>query len=396
MNARGKEKEDTGPLAAARALRGRAGLAYLESSMAGRHSISLLAAAPDLVLTGGDWDLLEAELDRRSQKNRDMGTPQGAAIGRVSFDGTFHFAFYDRMHIYLHSEERWLDSPEAFDPAPATPCPPIRFEPQMPRAAFMEMVDRARAYIAAGDIYQVCLAHPFVAGTDACAWDYYEALRRCSPAPHAAYIDSGHLQIASASPECFLRLSGRRILTRPIKGTRPRKSDAADDRLSATDLVTSPKEIAELVMITDLERNDLGQVCEVGSVAVSEMLRLEAYEQVFHLVSTVEGVLRPDVSHVQALRACFPGGSISGAPKKRALEIIRELEPFPRGIYTGAIGYFGFNGESQFSIAIRTAVFEPGRAHFHAGAGIVADSIPEREWQETLDKASGLLAAGGG
>jgi anthranilate/para-aminobenzoate synthase component I len=396
MNACGKEKEDRGPLAAARRLRGRTGLAYLDSSLAGQHSSSLIAAGPDLVLSGGDWDLLEAELDRRSQINRGMGTPQGAAIGWVSFDGTFHFAFYDRVHIYLHSEARWLDSPDGFDPVPAAPCPPIRFEPQMPRAAFMEMVERARAYIAAGDIYQVCLAHPFVARTDALAWDYYETLRRCSPAPHAAYIDGGDLRIASASPECFLRLSGRRVLTRPIKGTRPRKSDTAGDRLSASDLVTSPKEIAELVMITDLERNDLGQVCEIGSVTVSEMLRLEAYEQVFHLVSTVEGVLRPDVTHVQALRACFPGGSISGAPKKRALEIIRELEPFPRGIYTGAIGYFGFNGESQFSIAIRTAVFESGRAHFHAGAGIVADSIPEREWQETLDKASGLLAAGGG
>ena len=260
----------------------------------------------------------------------------------------------------------------------------------------MEMVDRARGYIAAGDVYQVCLAHPFVAHTQVAAWDFYEALRRCSPAPHAAFIDSGPLQIASASPECFLRISGRRVVTRPIKGTRPRKSDPLGDRRSAEELISSPKEIAELVMITDLERNDLGQVCEFGSVTVSELLRLETYEQVFHLVSTVEGRLRPDISHVQALRACFPGGSISGAPKRRALEIIRELEPFPRGIYTGAIGYFGFNGESQFSIAIRTAVFENGRAQFHAGAGIVADSIPEREWQETLDKASGILQAAKG
>ena len=157
--------------------------------------------------------------------------------------------------------------------------------------------------------------------------------------------------------------------------------------------MTSPKEIAELVMITDLERNDLGRVCEYGSVRVTDLLRLETYEQVFHLVSTVRGQLREGVSHVQALRECFPGGSISGAPKKRALEIIRELEPYPRGIYTGAIGYFGYNGESQFSIAIRTAVFEQERASFHVGAGIVAGSIPENEWQETLDKAKGLLLA---
>jgi len=190
-----------------------------------------------------------------------------------------------------------------------------------------------------------------------------------------------------------LRIGGSRISTHPIKGTRPRKPDARDDQLSAYDLITSPKEIAELVMITDLERNDLGQICEYGSVTVPDLLRLDRFEQVFHLVSAVEGQLRPDVSHVRALRACFPGGSISGAPKKRALEIIRELEPFPRGIYTGAIGYFGYNGESQFSMAIRTAVFEGGRAQFHVGAGIVADSIPEKEWQETLDKAAGLLLA---
>jgi anthranilate/para-aminobenzoate synthase component I len=158
-------------------------------------------------------------------------------------------------------------------------------------------------------------------------------------------------------------------------------------------LLTSPKEIAELVMITDLERSDLGQVCETGSVAVRELLKLERFEQVFHLVSTVEGRLRADVDHAAALRACFPGGSITGAPKKRAREIIAELEPIRRGLYTGTIGWFGFNGESQFNIAIRTVVVEPGRVHFHVGAGIVTDSIPEKEWQETLDKAAGILTA---
>ena len=394
MNEREKQKRNGSPLAAARALRGRPGMAYLDSSLAGKGSISLLAAEPDLILTGRDWDLLEREICRRSRQEDNKGYPDCAAIGWVSFDGEFHFAFYDRMHLFLHDEARWLLPPGPSEGQEAKPCAHVRFAPQLSQHDFIGMVDRAKEYIAAGDIYQVCLSHPFVAATDTTAWDFYEALRYCSPAPHAAYIDGGSLQIASASPECFLRMSGRHVVTRPIKGTRPRKSDAQGDRLSAADLISSPKEIAELVMITDLERNDLGQVCEFGSVSVSELLSLEAYEQVFHLVSTVEGRLRPEISHVEALRACFPGGSISGAPKMRALEIINELEPFPRGIYTGAIGYFGFNGESQFSIAIRTAVFEAGRAHFHAGAGIVADSIPEREWQETLDKASGLLAAG--
>jgi anthranilate/para-aminobenzoate synthase component I len=159
------------------------------------------------------------------------------------------------------------------------------------------------------------------------------------------------------------------------------------------ELKSSPKELAELIMITDLERNDLGSICEYGSVTTSRIAELERYAQVFHLVSTVEGTLREGVSQVAAVAACFPGGSISGAPKKRALEIISELEPTPRGLFTGAIGYFGYNGESQFSIAIRTVVIRDGEASFHVGAGITADSDPEKEWEETLHKAAGILIA---
>jgi anthranilate/para-aminobenzoate synthase component I len=188
-------------------------------------------------------------------------------------------------------------------------------------------------------------------------------------------------------------MSGRRISTRPIKGTRPRKRDPEEDEREAFELKTSPKEIAELVMITDLERNDLGSICEYGSVSATQLLHLERYAQVFHLVSTVEGELRQDISQVGAMAACFPGGSISGAPKKRALEIIRELEPVPRDLFTGAIGYFGYNGESQFNIAIRTVVIRDGEASFHVGAGITADSDPEKEWEETLHKAAGILQA---
>ena len=180
--------------------------------------------------------------------------------------------------------------------------------------------------------------------------------------------------------------------TRPIKGTRPRFRDEAADQKSMLDLLASEKERAELLMITDLQRNDLGQVCQFGSVHVPELLRLERYAQVFHLVSSVQGTLRSSEDHLSALQACFPGGSITGAPKHRAREIITELEGTPRGLYTGCIGYLGFNQESHFNIAIRTMVVEKDRAHFHVGAGIVADSVPELEWQETLHKASGLLA----
>ena len=208
-----------------------------------------------------------------------------------------------------------------------------------------------------------------------------------------AFLDLGGRQILSASPESFLKMSGRWIQTRPIKGTRPRFADQARDALSAMELQQSEKESAELVMITDLERNDLGQVCDFGTVTVPEMLRLEAFQQVYHLISTVEGTLRENLDHIEVLKQCFPGGSISGAPKKRALEIIAELEPEPRGLYTGAIGYLGANAESHFNIAIRTAIAEGDEISFHAGAGIVADSDHEKEWEETLHKAAGILSA---
>jgi para-aminobenzoate synthetase component 1 len=384
------------PLQAARAMRRRMGFSFLDSAMQRGRAISILASEPDLVLRGRNWEALEEELRKRARGTTGSGYPEGAAIGHVSYDGEFCFAFHERLHVFFHGENRWINPPEAFDkePPPAEPLQ-IDFRPQVAREAFIKMVRQAKDWIAAGDIYQVCLSHPFYAPPSERAWDFHEALRRFSPAPYSACIDTGSEQIVSASPECFLKMSGRQILTRPIKGTRPRKADPQSDWLSSEELKASPKEAAELVMITDLERNDLGQVCEFGSVRVPELLHLEAYEQVFHLVSTVEGLLREGVSHVEALRACFPGGSISGAPKKRAMEIIAALEPFPRGLYTGAIGYFGFNGESHFSMAIRTAFFEPESAHFHVGAGIVADSDEESEWRETWHKASGLLMAAG-
>jgi anthranilate/para-aminobenzoate synthase component I len=190
-----------------------------------------------------------------------------------------------------------------------------------------------------------------------------------------------------------LRLSGSHIVTRPIKGTRPRHLDPTRDLQLAHELQTSPKELAELVMITDLLRNDLGKVCEYGSVQVPELAKLEKFAQVQHLVSTVEGRLRGDVTHFAAFASCFPGGSITGAPKIRAMEIIDELEPITRGPYTGALGYLGFNRESQLSILIRAAVVKNNLAHFHVGAGIVADSLPEAEYDETLAKAAGFFRA---
>lgn len=391
-------QEGFGPEQAARTLRLREGFVFLDSSLPGPDAISLLACEPDLILEGEgeDWPRLEEELTARARPTADLGEPDGAAIGWIGFDGRFRFGFYDQLHIYSHASESWRNPPKDFPTAPQPDFQPIDFHPVTSREEFLGMVARAQEAIAAGEIYQVCLAHRLEGRFAGDAWPFYESLRHHSPAPQAAFMDLGGTQIASASPECFLRLSGRQILTRPIKGTRPRMADPQRDQRNAFDLLTSPKEVAELVMITDLERNDLGQVCEYGSVSVPELLKLESYQQVHHLVSTVQGTLRQGVSHPEALRACFPGGSISGAPKKRALEVIAELEPEPRGIYTGAMGYFGYNGESQFNIAIRTAIFEKGTASVHVGAGIVADSVAASEWQETLDKAAGLLQAGRG
>ena len=260
-------------------------------------------------------------------------------------------------------------------------------------AEFLARVDRALAYIRAGDIYQVNLTHRLCAPISGSGWDFFLRLSAVSPAPFSAFLDCGEFQIASSSPELFLRLSGASIQTRPIKGTRPRAAETNRDAQLSYELQTSPKEMAELLMITDLLRNDLGKVCEFGSVQVPELARLERYPQVQHLVSTVEGRLRSGASHFNAFASCFPGGSITGAPKFRAMEIIDELEPISRGPYTGAVGYLGFNRESQLSILIRTAVCKDGAAYFHSGAGIVADSNPAAEYEETLAKARGFFQA---
>ncbi len=259
------------------------------------------------------------------------------------------------------------------------------------RAEFVAKVIRAQQYIRAGDIYQVNLSHRLSVESPLRGREFYQRLSDISPAPFSAFIDCGDFQIASSSPESFLKMSGSHIQTRPIKGTRPRSSDPDRDAQLTYELQTSAKEMAELVMITDLLRNDLGRVCEFGSVQVPELVRLERYAHVQHLVSTVEGRLREEVTHFEAFASCFPGGSITGAPKIRAMEIIDELEPISRGPYTGAIGYLGFNRESQLSIAIRTAVCKEHHIYFNVGAGIVADSNPEAEYDETMAKARGFI-----
>ena len=399
---------DLAPAEVAARLRHLPGLAFFDTAKPDdANALSIVAAAPREIIRGHisrDWDTLRAALAARECAHAsDDGLPHGFAAGRVDYDGAFCFGMYEDALLFRHAEQRWYATGDLVSRMLGSPgepaCARPDFRPAMPREKFVAMVRRAQEYIAAGDIYQVNLSHRFTSPWRGEPWAFYEALRHYSPAPHAAFLDLGGSAVLSASPESFLKMSGRAIRTRPIKGTRPRRADAMADERSAFDLITSPKEVAELIMITDLERNDLGSVCDFGSVTVPELLKLERHEQVFHLVSTVEGRLREGVDHAAAFRECFPGGSITGAPKRRAREIIAELEPTPRGLYTGALGWFGFNGESQFSIAIRTVVIERAHsgtgagAHFQVGSGIVADSSPEAEWQETLDKAAGILLA---
>ena len=258
------------------------------------------------------------------------------------------------------------------------------------RKEFIERVEKAQRWIHSGDIYQVNLSHRLTFSQSVDPWGFYQQLSVLSPAPFAAYLRCEDMALCSSSPELFLRMSGSHMITRPIKGTRPRSNDPIRDAQLGHELQTSPKERAELVMITDLLRNDLGRVCEYGSIRVPELMQLERYAQVQHLVSTVEGNIRSGLSHFQAFALCFPGGSITGAPKIRAMQIIDELEPVTRGPYTGVMGYLGFNRESQLSILIRTAVCQADQTHFHVGAGIVSDSHPEAEYEETLAKSGGF------
>ena len=368
---------------------------------------SLIAAAPCEIAQGNlndpqDYAAFSSRYRHTLVDGPDTGLPLGAWIGTVDYDGQFWFGLYRNLLLYCHQSGAWHevgDEQLSEKLKPFTPSPTPQFgewTSNFSRSEFEGIVAKAQDYITAGDIYQVNLAQRFQAKVHGLSLlSEYESLRQASPAPMAAYLDTGEREILSTSPELFLRLSGNNIQTRPIKGTRPRYPDPAADLRASHELKTSAKEMAELLMITDLLRNDLGRLCEYGSVQVEALAQLESLAQVHHLVSTVSGTLRPEWNHLDALASCSPGGSITGAPKKRACEIIAELESTARGLYTGSLGYLGLNGESQFSIVIRTLVHEKsqGLAHYHVGSGIVADSTPAAEYEETLHKAKGLRLA---
>lgn len=268
---------------------------------------------------------------------------------------------------------------------------PCRLRSNFSKASYIEAIERAKHYIKKGDIYQVNLSQRFETELNEDPIELYLRLRAYCPAPFSAYLDFKDVKILSSSPERFLMKRGRYVETRPIKGTRPRGEDAPSDAALERELVNSQKDRAEHIMIVDLERNDLGRICEFGSVRPTEVFVLEKYSNVFHLVSTVAGRLKKGMGPVDCLMAAFPGGSITGAPKIRSMEIIEEIEPVKRSIYTGAIGYISFDGEMDTCIVIRTFVVKDRKAYFSVGGGIVADSDPEAEYEETLYKAQGLM-----
>jgi anthranilate synthase component 1 len=280
--------------------------------------------------------------------------------------------------------------PEVLDPAVLDEA---HFVSGFTQAGFEAAVRASKDYILAGDIFQVVLSQRLSVPFRARPMDVYRALRAMNPSPYMYFLDLDGTHVVGSSPEILVRVSGDRIVLRPIAGTRPRGATPEQDAALAEELLADPKEIAEHVMLMDLGRNDVGRVAKPGSVEVPERMVIERYSHVMHIVSQVEGTLRDDLDAIDVLRATFPAGTVSGAPKVRALEIIDELEPVRRNVYAGAVGYLGWHGDADLAIAIRTAVIQDGMLHVQAGAGIVADSDPTKEWEETLNKGRALFRA---
>ena len=261
------------------------------------------------------------------------------------------------------------------------------------REGFIEAVEKSKEYIRSGDVFQVVLSQRLSVPFNARPVDVYRALRALNPSPYMYFLDTGEVQVVGSSPEILVRQQGDEVTVRPIAGTRPRGATPAEDLALEQDLLADPKERAEHLMLIDLGRNDVGRVSEAGSVEVGERFVIERYSHVMHIVSEVTGKLLPGLSYADVLRATFPAGTVSGAPKIRALEVIRELEPIKRNVYAGSIGYIGWHGDADTAIAIRTAVIKDGKLHVQAGAGIVYDSDPQKEWDETMNKGRALFRA---
>jgi aminodeoxychorismate synthase component I len=392
-----------------------------------------------------------ARLMQQSAIARPPGAPPffGGAVGYLSYDlvrqfeslpnyadddlhfPDLEFAFYDLVTAFDHTSDEWhlmfcpplerflgepreklyregCDRLAALEAQLSTPQPqsanslaPVSFRPQQSRDSYMDRVRRCQEYIAAGDLYQANLSHRFSVTSDsftkqaglATELQTYARLRSMNPSPFSGLLRIGDTSFISTSPERLVRLNGRSADTRPIAGTRRRGRNDSDDRRLQEELLGNEKERAEHLMLVDLERNDLGRVCEFGSVHVEEFMSIEEYSHVSHLVSHISGQLRAEVTGLGLLRAVFPGGTITGVPKIRCMEIIDELEPVRRGPYTGSMGYLSWSGDLDFNIVIRTLVLHKKQGYLQVGAGIVADSDPAKEYEETMHKAQAFLSA---
>ncbi len=301
-------------------------------------------------------------------------------------------AKYQDALLRIEQIEKRLTAPISL-PAPAPSVSVPRSVSNLSKREYCEKVEKAKSYITAGDIFQVVLSQRMAMPITCDAFDIYRSLRFINPSPYMIFLRMDRLSIVGASPEMLVKVQGRRVEYGPIAGTRRRGATPEEDAHLARELLADEKERAEHVMLVDLGRNDLGRVCEFGTVRVTDLMRIEKYSHVMHLVSSVEGKLREDLDCFHALEACLPAGTVSGAPKVRAMEIIEELEPCRRGIYGGAVGYADFSGNLDTCIALRTLVIKDGTAYIQAGGGIVADSRPESEREEAENKAQALLQA---
>ncbi len=385
-----------------------------------RHRMSRYkpVSVPDLPpLTGGAIGYFAYDMVRLTERipergSDDLGLSDAVLMlyqGLVAFDHVRHRVWiirnvytdgpgslrakYDAAVRQIERTRRALEQPLAATPRRKPGTAALRVASNTRKAAYLAAVRKAKKYIRAGDIFQVVLSQRFETRTKADPFEIYRALRVVNPSPYMYYLRLGGANVVGSSPEMLVKVQGRDAFYRPIAGTRPRGRDTREDLRLEAELLADPKERAEHIMLVDLGRNDLGRVCEYGSVQAEKLMFVERYSHVMHLVSTLRGRLRADVDCFDALMSCFPAGTVSGAPKVRAMEIIDEMEPTRRGIYAGAILYLDFSGNLDSCIAIRTLVAKNGKAYVQAGGGIVADSVPQREYEETVNKARALLAA---
>lgn len=355
-------------------------IGWIESRLAGGDTPDMLGTPESVLMLSEEiavFDNLKGRL--YLIVHADPAEPQAFARAQRRLDQLAH-----RLRHAGSSYPDTLD-PKALDES--------HFVSGFTREGFEAAVRKSQEYIRAGDIFQVVLSQRLSVPFRARPVDVYRALRALNPSPYMYFIDLGATQVVGASPEILVRLAGGRITVRPIAGTRPRGATPEEDRALESELLADPKERAEHLMLIDLGRNDVGRVATPGSVSVTESFAIERYSHVMHIVSQVEGQLSPGLSFADVLRATFPAGTVSGAPKIRALEVIRELEPIRRNIYSGAVGYLAWNGDADTAIAIRTAVIQDGMLHVQAGAGIVHDSDPAKEWEETMNKGRALFRA---